>query len=276
MTITSNAHTHTTYCDGANTPAEMAAAAFALGFKGLGFSGHSPAAFDPTCPGISNETAYRSEIAGLKEQYEGKMAILCGVEQDYYAPVNRSEYDYIVGSVHYLPGENGQLVAIDGAPEHALAVRNNIYGGNGTAMARAFYELTVANIQKYKPDIVGHFDLLVKYNGAGQLLDEQNPAYREVALQAADAAGKLLKEYGGIVEINTGVMARGWRNAPYPAGFILRHLAQMGVRVMVNGDSHNTQTLNYGFDTAVALTRQAGFKSIVQLQKNGFVDEKLV
>ena len=34
-------HCHTSLCDGQNTPAEMAAAAFAQGVKVLGFSGHS-------------------------------------------------------------------------------------------------------------------------------------------------------------------------------------------------------------------------------------------
>ena len=33
-------HTHTSYCDGNNTTAEMAAAAFARGLRVYGFSGH--------------------------------------------------------------------------------------------------------------------------------------------------------------------------------------------------------------------------------------------
>ena len=37
---TSSVHTHTTWCDGKNTPAEMAAAALDCGLRTLGFSGH--------------------------------------------------------------------------------------------------------------------------------------------------------------------------------------------------------------------------------------------
>lgn len=33
-------HTHTTYCDGKNTPAEMVKAAYDMGFTDFGISGH--------------------------------------------------------------------------------------------------------------------------------------------------------------------------------------------------------------------------------------------
>ena len=39
-----NLHTHSTFCDGKNTPREMIEAAIALGFNSLGFSGHAPPA----------------------------------------------------------------------------------------------------------------------------------------------------------------------------------------------------------------------------------------
>ena len=42
----SNYHTHTTYCDGANTPEELVLEAIRLGCPELGFSGHSHLAED--------------------------------------------------------------------------------------------------------------------------------------------------------------------------------------------------------------------------------------
>ena len=41
-----NYHTHTKYCDGKNTVAEMTKAAFDKGFTHLGFSGHGYTDFD--------------------------------------------------------------------------------------------------------------------------------------------------------------------------------------------------------------------------------------
>ena len=41
MTYLQNLHTHTTYCDGRDTPVEMIESAIAQGFDSIGFSGHS-------------------------------------------------------------------------------------------------------------------------------------------------------------------------------------------------------------------------------------------
>ena len=48
-------HTHTTYCDGKNTPREMIEAAMAKGLLRIGFSGHSPS----PCP--DEDYAMRAE-----------------------------------------------------------------------------------------------------------------------------------------------------------------------------------------------------------------------
>ena len=43
-------HTHTTYCDGKNTPAEMVKAAYDMGFTDFGISGHGD--YSPAEPGF--------------------------------------------------------------------------------------------------------------------------------------------------------------------------------------------------------------------------------
>ena len=53
-----NYHTHSVYCDGRDTPAEMAQAAFDLGFGALGFSGHRDPAFSPCGMTREKEAAY--------------------------------------------------------------------------------------------------------------------------------------------------------------------------------------------------------------------------
>ncbi|MFV0414310.1 MAG: histidinol-phosphatase [Oscillospiraceae bacterium] len=272
MKLTANSHTHTTWCDGLDTPAEMAGAAFRLGFTALGFSGHSPAPFDPTCPGISNEAAYRAEIAELKQQYAGRMNILCGVEQDYYAPVNRADYDYLIGSVHYLPNAAGQYVAVDGTVEHLTSVKNDIFGGNGLAMAEAFYAASYANVKKYKPDIVGHYDLIVKHNTGNLFFEEEAPAYKNAALEALDAIIDEIKPYGGMIELNTRGVCRGYRKEFYPAPFLLRHMAQRGARVTISSDCHNKNYLDFGFEKALENLRAAGYQQMAVQGANGFGD----
>lgn len=272
MKLRSNAHTHTIHCDGKNTAQEMVEAAIKLGFTGLGFSGHSPAPFDPTCLGIKDEVAYRKDIAVQKEKYADKIEVLCGIEQDFDAPVNRNDYDYILGSVHYVEDGTGGLVAVDGTPEHLLEVKNGLFGGDGIAMAREFYRRSVENVRQYRPEIVGHFDLIVKHNQNGRLFDEQSKAYKDIALQAMDEVAGLVLEYGGIVELNTGGMARGYLTTPYPSINLLKHLAQRNVRIMINSDSHNAKTLDYQFEKMIELVKEIGFTKLAVIANGAFED----
>ena len=41
-------------------------------------------------------------------------------------------------------------------------------------------------------------------------------------------------------------MARGYRDAPYPALFLLREWRSMGGQIILTSDSHSTDTLLYG------------------------------
>ena len=72
-----NFHTHTTLCDGKNTPEEMILAALEKGFTALGFSGHGYTDFDLRyC--MQDWEGYLAEIRRLKEQYRGKIESYLG------------------------------------------------------------------------------------------------------------------------------------------------------------------------------------------------------
>ena len=83
--IRANFHTHTTLCDGADTPRAMAERAEALGFEQLGFSGHMDPDIHMDFP------AYLREIADLRRAYAGRLDILCGAELDQWWPRSRVE-----------------------------------------------------------------------------------------------------------------------------------------------------------------------------------------
>ena len=69
-----NLHTHTSFCDGANTPEEMVQAAIALGMDSLGFSGHGPSsAPDDAAMDKDSVSAYREEVLRLNEAARGLM-----------------------------------------------------------------------------------------------------------------------------------------------------------------------------------------------------------
>ena len=275
MKILADVHMHTTFCDGKNTVREMAEAAIALGFTDIGFSEHAPALFDEEFPGMADPAGYRAEVAAVKKEMAGRLAVCCGTEQDFYAPVNRDEYDYVIGSVHYVPSEAGMYCSVDSTIEALHSAVDLYYGGNMLSMMRKYYENCVESARALHPDIIGHFDVVTKHNEQGILVDESGTAYRNMALEAADAIADAILPYGGIVEVNTGAMTRGFRSVPYPATFILRHLAQRGVRVMITGDTHAAATLGFAFDKALAVVRQAGFRQLALLKDCRFIDVEI-
>ena len=67
MTFSSNAHTHSRWCDGADAIPAMVEAARALGFVSLGFSGHAWQGFDPDysmAPDV--QAGYFAELRALQ------------------------------------------------------------------------------------------------------------------------------------------------------------------------------------------------------------------
>ena len=88
----SNLHTHTTFCDGKNTPEEVVLSAIEKGFCSIGFSGHGYTAFDHTyC--MKDTGGYMAEVNSLKEKYKKDIQIYLGVEEDAFYPEPRDELD---------------------------------------------------------------------------------------------------------------------------------------------------------------------------------------
>lgn len=192
------------------------------------FSGHSYAPFDLDYS-VKSEQHYVQELRALQKAYAGRLRIAVGMEADWFAPVNdRAALDYIIGSVHYLRDEaTGRYYAVDGAPEALDACVAQMFGGDALAMARAYYALVAENARKYRPELIGHFDLVKKNNCGGHLFDEADPVYRTAALEALDACAAT----GAVFEVNTGGMFRGYCGEPYPSRFLLEALRECSYTV---------------------------------------------
>ena len=263
--IRSNFHTHSVFCDGKDTPSDMAARASSLGFFALGFSGHREPPFSDCGMTKEHETAYRREIAALKEQYAGNMEIYCGVEQDYYAGRRDDAYDYAIGSVHWIE-KDGEYLCVDWSRDHTRRHIETHYHGDAVAYARDYYALAAQVKDITGCDVIGHFDLLTKFDEAGALFSGGDPRYRAAAMQAVDA----LASPGTVFEINTGAMAKGYRQTPYPALWILKELHARRCAVMINSDCHDKAKLTCGFDLAESLAKAAGFSGHVVIRNGSF------
>ena len=259
-----NFHTHTTFCDGKSTPEQVVASAIEKGFSAIGFSGHGYTPYDLRyC--MKDTEGYIREILHLREKYRGKIRIFLGVEEDAFAPVARERFDYIIGSCHYFRTAESYL-PIDSSFEH---FRRCIEAADSDALrlAQAYYASFCAYICERKPDIIGHFDLVTKFEevGAPPLLgDAQYEALAEKYLRIAAKSGC-------VFEVNTGAITRGLRRAPYPSEALLRILKKEEARLILSADSHSAETLDAFFAETVAYLRDLGFRSLCTLGENGFV-----
>ena len=178
---------------------------------------------------------------------------------------------YLLGSVHYIKGpKTGKLHPVDWGAEELQACLDE-FEGDGAAMVRAYYALVEENVKRFQPDIIGHFDLVVKNNAGGRFFDETSSAYRAAALHALHTCIKA----GCIVEVNTGGAYRGYREDFYPAAFLLEELARLGGKVTLNADAHHADGLCFGFDAALAQMKAAGIREVWMPKGNGFISKSL-
>ncbi len=236
-------HTHTTYCDGKNTPEEMVQAAIAKGMKRIGFSGHSPSPCGEDYAMKPEEIAtYIAQVRALAEKYKDGIEVLCGIEQDVYSPPAPTGLDYVIGSVHYVK-VGDHYFAVDINPDDLARACRTYFGGDVYAMIEAYFS-GYEQLAAMKPDIIGHIDLITKFNRGGVLFDENDERYLAAVRRAVD----VLIPTGALFEINTGVIPRGYRDIPYPAPEILEYIRSRGGKFILAGDVHRAENLCYGFD----------------------------
>ena len=234
-----------------------------------------------------------------------KLRIYIGIEQDLYSyrPALRKSaglmnhgyrygtFDYIIGSTHALrlgrkeleergisldalelPYMNGIVrtyeglyIYVDYGPEVLRWASENIFGGNPLALAENYFRDESRIVKDTDCDIVGHFDLLLKFNEKDPLFDEAAPEYRASRNAALDCIFSDFRELDRepVFEVNTGAMARGYRTVPYPSPDTLREIRDRGGRLLINSDCHQAEMLDYAFDEARDYVMKAGYKPLL-------------
>ena len=259
----SNFHTHTSFCDGNNTPEEIVLSAIEKGFYSIGFSGHGYTPFDVRyC--MKDTSGYIKEISRLKDKYRDKIEIYCGVEEDAFSYVQRERFDYIIGSSHYFYID-GTYYPIDSGYDYFKKCLE-VFDNDVLKLSEAYYSSFVSYIKERNPDIVGHFDIITKYDEVETPYFLDNDEYFKIAEKYI----KLVAENDVIFEVNTGGMARGIKKTPYLGERLLRILKEKGSRLILSSDSHNADNLNAYFDETVHMLRDIGFNCVYEFYKGNF------
>jgi len=254
----STPHAHTTYGDGKSTPREMVEEAIAKGFVSFGFSEHAEdARFGLMKAG---EHEYLEETRALQAEYADRIRIWVGMERDSVSWAKREKYDYVLGSVHYVPWGDG-LVGVDGSSDKIVQAIKEEYHGEPLEYARAYFRRLADYVCEYRPEIIGHFDLWRKWNGKLGLIDTGCREYRNMACEALER----MSDSGALLEVNTGAIARGYMDDPYPEVFELEYWRGKGGKAIVGSDCHLAVNLDCGYDKARQRLLEAGYESVMLL-----------
>lgn len=263
-----NLHTHTVFCDGENTPEEIVLSALEKGFTSIGFSGHALTDFEPF--GITDLEGYIKTVNELKNKYKKDIQIYLGIEEDALSPINdRNAFDYIIGSHHYIRFD-GKILPIDlsfAEYKKILSYFNN----DAVSFAERYFSDFCDYILKYSPQIVGHFDLITKF-------DEQDNGY----LLGNTEYNKLAEKYllsviksGCLFEVNTGAISRGYRTSPYPAENLLYLLKKEGAGIIITSDAHSAGNIDFNFKETEKYLKDIGFTYTYVMYNNKLIKQVL-
>lgn len=277
--IKTNYHTHTNFCDGKFSAEEMIWAAIDHKINILGFSGHSmyPFAHDYHISPKEHE-AYVNEIRRLAAAYKDKLEIYCGFEADFVeglsAP-NSSFYkkfnpDYLIGSVHYVFGSKGFFEA-DGSLEDIIDGIDKYFDGNRKEAVQTYFAEQREMLEKNSFTFWAHPDLIRKQNSKNTLFDERESWYKKELKATAKAAAKA----GVVAEVNTGGIARGYLDSPYPSIEYLEILHENNIPVTFASDSHSTETIDFWFDEAIQYIKKAGYSEIHYFQAGSLKSQRI-
>lgn len=280
MTIKANYHTHTTFCDGSDSPEEVVQEALKKGFTHLGFSGHMD-------PGVSMDfEKYLEEINRLQNLYKGKIRIFRGAELDnVYAPEAVTGVEYIIGSTHFIPIQGSELwqktapygthkegapdsevCGVDGSPEAVHDNCKKYFHGDYYEMSERYFAFESMVCDRLKPTFIGHLDLITRFNDlskedGGHFLDESDERYLVPARKAIDK----LVTYGIPFEVNLGAVNRKRKHQPYPSLELLKYIKEAGGEVLLSSDAHQKELLDGAFEEGIDLIKEAGFDRINML-----------
>lgn len=247
----SDSHLHTPLCRHAEGhPREYAQAALERGLSSITFTDHSPmpAWYDASWRmRLDQLDEYIGMVQAVQQEYAGRLEIGLGLEADFHPGTERfvervlarHDWDYVIGSVHYI-GAWG----FDN-PEYASEYEQRDLG----QLYRHYYALVEGAARSGLFDSVGHLDLPKKFA-------QRDPDER-AALRVLDVVAGL----GLSLDYNTAGLRRPVAEA-YPSPSLLHAAAERGIAFVTGSDAHRPAEVGAELDGAVAQIAAAGGRTV--------------
>ncbi len=249
---------HTHLCHHAEgVPLDLARRATELGLAEIGVSEHNPmrhADFDQWHMLDSKLDEYIEAIREARSRFP-HLRILAALEVDYFPNeeawvrelAGRHEWDYFIGSVHYIDGEWD----IDNPSKIDHWRAHDAY----EVWDEYFHRLTAAAASGLFQTI-GHPDLPKKF---GYVPERDCTGLFTRFLDAAARAGVA-------VEINTAGLRKECREI-YPSPAFLRLAHERRVPLTFGSDAHHPNDVGKDFERALELARACGYTHSVRFQR---------
>ena len=249
-----NFHSHSQFCDGKASVEEIITAAYDKGFEVWGVSPHSPIPIGSPCNMKRTDMpAYLDEMNRLKATYQDKMQLLTALEVDY---LNRDfgphlDYfinlplDYRIGSVHFVPNQDGIPLDCDGSSKRFARYLKEGYQGDLRYVVERYFEQVLTMLELGGFELLGHFDKIIGNACEVDPAIENQHWYEALILDVI----RLSKETGVVVEINTKAIEA--RKRFYPASRWWPLLKEAQIPIAVNSDCHHSDLTDIGRPTAL-------------------------
>lgn len=258
MSLPPDYHIHTKLCRHAvGELKEYVARAISIGLTEIGFSDHNPMAddgFDDWRMAIGELDHYVELVRKAQKDFQG-IDILLGLEVDFIPGkedwvsdlAHRYDWDYLIGSVHYVePGWD-----IDNPAKKDTWTQRDV----GSVWSHYFDLLTRAAQSKLF-DIIGHVDLCKKF---GFIPDRDVSREIDRFLKAAANAGVA-------IEINTAGLRKDCKEI-YPAPRILAAARARNIPITFGSDAHAPAEVGADFASAVSLAKSCGYTHLLKFRQ---------
>lgn len=194
-----------------------------------------------------------SAVTKLKEQYEGRLNLICGVEmgqatQDLEIAekiISDSRLDFVIGSMHQLPKtEDFALIDYTGYSE------DDIYN----LLERYFTEVYKLCIWG-KFDVLGHLTYTLRYIKGNFGFDADISRYDEIIAESLRA----LARSGKGIEINTSGLRQGFGDT-FPDLRYVKLFRELGGEILsIGSDAHTAEDIGKGVLQGAEIAKLAGF-----------------
>jgi histidinol-phosphatase (PHP family) len=245
-------HMHTTYSDGKRNLGEYVAEAEKKKIDEIGFSDHIYLKKRDWSMNHADLPKYVDNIKTLIGN--SRIPTRTGLEVDFIPYqmdslmqlIKKWNPDYLIGSVHHI----GNWL-LDSEREIEEWKRRDV-----DQVYTQYYGLVQAMAKTQLFDIVGHLDLVKKFN------HRPKNDLSDLLLRTIETIGKS----GMCIEINTSGLRRPCREI-YPSEKLLRMCFDNGIPITFGSDAHSPEDVGNGFDQAVDLVRRVGYAEITRFMQ---------